>query len=195
MISSKILGAYLRLKYRLFAKYPTINICEQLAQANSVLIYMPSKVEQFGAALKSLERLRKIRPIWKITVLTKLELVSFIDEKLRVDIIPYSKEDLTLTGKPKSSLKQLVKNTSFDLALDFRLKFDILGIILFKLSGAPIKVCFNSREKSPFFNFEIRVNPAESLTNKYNAMIKYITVMAGGEFPEQPISGAGAAKI
>ena len=192
MILSKAIGSYLRLKYRLFAKYPPINICEHLAMAQRVLIHMPGKVEQFGAALKSLERLRKLRPAWKITVVTKLEMVSFIDNKLRVDIIPYSREDLTFSGLPKSSLKRLVKETAFDLALDFRLKFDILSIALFRLSGAPIKVCFDSKDKSPFFNFEIRVNPAESLVNKYNAMIKYITVIAGTECAEQSVSDASS---
>ncbi len=186
MILNKAIGSYLRLKYRLFGKYPTINICEQLAMADRVLIYMPTRVEQFGAALKSLERLRKLRPTWRITVITLIEMVSFIDNKLKVEIIPYSKEDLSFIGLPKSSLKELVKNTQFDLALDFKLRFDILSIALFKLSGAQIKVCFDSNEKSPFYNFEIRVNSAESLTNKYNAMIKYITMIAGSELPQKP---------
>jgi len=192
MIFNKVVGSYFRLKCRLFAKYPAINICEQLVRASRVLIYMPSRVEQFGAALKSLERLRELRPGWKITVVTKLEMVSFIDNKLKVEILPYSGEDLTFAGLPKASLKQLVKDATFDLALDFRLKFDVLGIVLFKLSGAPIKVCFDSKEKSPFYNFEIRVHPAESLTNKYNAMIKYITVIAGTECPETSVSGTKA---
>lgn len=190
MIFSKVIGAYLRLKYRLFAKNPSINICAQLAIVNRVLIYMPSKIEQFGAALKCLERLRRLRPDWKITVITRLEMVSFIDNKLRVDIIPYSNEDLTFAGKPKSSLKQLIKNTTFDLALDFKLKFDILSVVLFRLSGAPIKVSFDSADKSPFYNFEIRVNPAESLANKYNAMIKYITVIVESQPSAAPISDA-----
>lgn len=193
-IFAKAIGTILRFKYKLFWKYPTINICDQLARADKVLIYMPNKIEQFGAALKSLEKLRKLRPKWKITVITKLETVSFIDNKLKVDILPFSNEDINFAGMPKASIKQLVQNSSYDLALDFKLKFDILSVIIFKLSGAPIKVCFDSKEKSPFYNFEIRVNPTESLANKYNAMIKYVTVIAGSEPPRESISDASHEK-
>lgn len=187
MILSRTVGSFLRFKYKLFRKRPAVNICEQLAKTNSVLIFMPTKVEQFGAALRSLESLRKLRPKWKITVVTKLEMVSFIDSKLKVDILPYSKGDQNFAGVPKSAIKQLVRNTNYDLALDFKIKFDLLSVMLFELSGAPIKVCFGSPEKSPFYNFEIRVNPAESLPNKYNAMIKYITAMIGSETPQKTL--------
>jgi len=151
---------------------------------------MPSRIEHFGVALKSLQKLRAMQPDWKMTVITKFEFMNFIDNKFKVDIIPFSKEDLTFTGSPKSSLKQLIKNTSFDLAIDFKLKFDILGIILFRLSGAPVKVCFDSSDKSAFFNFEIRVNPTESLANKYNTMIKYVTVIADSGKPKVNMSKA-----
>lgn len=187
MILSRTVGTYLRVKHRLFSKQPTVNISEQLSRTKSVLIFMPTKVEQFGAALKSLESLRKLRSKWKITVVTKLEMVSFIDSKLKVNILPYSKEDLNFAGVPKAAIKQLIRNTNYDLALDFKIKFDLLAVMLFEMSGAPIKACFDSPEKSQFYNFAIRVTAAESLANKYSAMIKYITVMAGSENPQKTL--------
>ncbi len=188
MVITRIIGTFLRLRYKWFAQHPTIDICDHLAQTKKVLIYLPKKVEQFGAALKSLERLRKLRPDWRITVISKLEMVNFIDSKLKVEILPYSKEDLNFTGLPKSSMRQLLQKSDFDLALDLTLRFDIFIIVLFNLSSAPIKVCFANTEKSPFHNVEIRVNAAESLTNKYNAMVKYITMVAESGSPKDTAS-------
>lgn len=178
MITKRIIGGWLRLRQKIFLKPRSINVCDQLAQSNKIIIYMPNRVEEFGAALKSLENLRKLQPEWKITVITKLEMVSFLDSKLKIDIIPYSNEDLNFFGLPKSSLKGLIQNKTYDLFLDFKLKFDVLCVLLLMQSGAPLRACFNNKEKSPFYNFEIRINPSESLTNKYNAMVKYITVIA-----------------
>lgn len=178
MIISNVLGAGLRLKFKMFQKHQAVDICQKLANAKKVLIYMPQKVEQFGAALKALERLRKARPKWKITVLSKMEMVSFIDTKLKLDILPYSKNDINFAGLPRTALRQLIQKSNFDIALDLNLKFDIFVIALFNISNAPIRVCFNNNEKAPFHNVEIRVNQAESLTNKYNAMVKYITMIS-----------------
>lgn len=187
-MTKKIIGTFLRIKYKLFAKYPAINVVKQLTRTEKVLIYMPNKIEEFGAALKSLENLRMIKPQWKITVITKLEMVSFIENKLKVDVIPYSNEDLTFFGLPKDSIKKLFEKTAYDLALDLKQQFDILGVIFFQLSGAPLRVSFDSNEKSPFYNFGIRVNKAETLTNKYNAIIKYITMISS--VPEKSLSDA-----
>ncbi len=115
-------------------------------------------------------------------------MVSFIDSNLKVDILPYSNDDLNFFGLPKDSIKKLFDKTSFDLALDLKLKFDIITIILFQLSGAPLKVSFDSTEKAPFYNFGIRVNAAETLTNKYNAIVKYITMIASSPASEESVS-------
>ncbi len=188
MIIAKLLGVYFRLKYKWVSSQPAVDICQRLAQTRKVLIYMPRKVEQFGAALKALEQLRRLRPAWKVTVISKMEMVNFIDNKLRVEILPYSKEDINFNGLPKASLRQLIKKSDFDLALDFTLKFDIFIIVLFNLSSATIKVCFADNEKAPFHNVEIRINQAESLTNRYNAMVKYITMIAEAGKPRTPVA-------
>jgi ADP-heptose:LPS heptosyltransferase len=183
---AKIIGAYLRIQFRWLAKDSPINIVEHLARTKKALIYMPNKIEHFGAALKSLEKLRAKRPDWQITVVTKLELVSFIHDGLHVDILPYGDEDINLFGFPKWSLRKHFRNAAYDLALDFIFNFDLLGLKLLQLSRAPVRVCFDSSEKLWFYNFGIRVNPVEPLVNKYNAMVKYITVISDAH--QQPAS-------
>lgn len=173
---SKFISTALKIKYTVLQKTPSINIFAALADAKNILVYMPEKIDQFGAALKALERLRKIRPDWKIHVITKLEMVSFFDKRFKFEVLPYSKNDLNFWGLPKNSFKKLFQNTTFDLALDLHLDMDVLSVALFQLSGAPLKVCFDNTAKSPFYNLGIRINQAETLKNKYNAMIKYITL-------------------
>jgi len=184
MIFPNLIASLLRVKYRLFGSGHPIDVVDQLRKANHVLIYMPTKIEQFGAALKALTRLRQQKPDWKMTVLTGLEMVSFIDSQLQVDIVPYSNEDLNFLGMPKSSFKQLFQKSAFDLAIDFKLQFDPLSITIFQMSGAPIKVCMDSENKSPFYNLGIRVTSTESLTDQYNILVKYVTTISGSEIKE-----------
>ncbi|MFQ5770098.1 MAG: glycosyltransferase family 9 protein [bacterium] len=184
-IFAKIIGWTLRIMLRLRDNHPPINIINQLNEAKNILVYMPHKIEHFGVALQALQKLITKRPHWHITVITKREMVSIIDNRLKVNIIPFSNEDINFFGFPKESLKKYFNHSSYDLALDFLFKFDLLIIKLFQLSGAPLKVCFDSKEKSHFYNFRIRVSAGEELAKKYNAMIKYITVM---EYPTKQAS-------
>lgn len=189
-IIARLAGAVLRLKFRFIERETTVNVVERLAAANKTLIFMPQKVEYFGAALKALEKLREKRPNWRITVITPLEMVGFIDNRLKLDILPYSKEDMNLLGLPKAGIKKHFQNSTYDLALDFEFDFSLLAIQLFDYSKAPLRACFDSDEKSLFYNFGIRVNPIESPPNKYSVMIKYITVIADSYNQPQTIAGA-----
>ncbi|MFQ5824053.1 MAG: hypothetical protein ACE5JB_08365 [bacterium] len=186
IISTKLIVRFLILKFRFFGKNPSININEHLAKVQRILIYMPNKIVPFAAALKTLESLRKKSVNWKITVITKLETVDLIQNRLKVNILPYSSKDFNFLGLPKSSINRHFNNLSYDLALDFNLGLDLLCITLFQLSGAPLKVCIDSKEKAHLYNFRIRVNAAESLEKKYNVMIKYVTAMA--DFNHQELS-------
>jgi len=176
---TKFIGSALKIKYGVFRKQQPINIVAALANSNNVLIYMPDKIDQFGTALKALQELRKVRPKWKISVITKHEMISFFDKKLKLDLFPYSKNDVNILGLPKQTFKKLFRNATFDLALDLQLEMDVLSIVLFKLSNAPLRVCFDHQSKSPFYNLGIRVNAAETLKDKYSAMVKYITIVPG----------------
>jgi len=185
---TKLIGTALKLKYGVFRKQQPINIVAALANSNNVLIYMPDKIDQFGAALKALQELRKVRPEWKISVITKHEMISFFDKKLKLELFPYSKNDLNIFGLPKQTFKKLFRNATFDLALDLQLEMDVLSIVLFKLSNAPLRVCFDHQTKSPFYNLGIRVNAAETLKDKYSAMVKYITIVPGNSQKQQKVA-------
>ena len=79
---------------------------------------------------------------------------------------------------PKTEIKKHFQGSSFDLILDFKPTFDIFTLTLMQLSKTQIRVCMDTPDKSPFYNITIRVNPAESLVNKYGVMVKYIDVMS-----------------
>jgi hypothetical protein len=178
-IATSIITPLLKAKYKLFKRSESVDIIQKLADAKRILIYMPDDIEQFGAALKSLERLRELQPNWELTIITKIETVNLIDDKrLRLKILPYSSLDVNIFGLPKPSLKASIATIRFDLALDFKLKMDVLSVLLFQVCGAPVKVALDMQEKSLFYNLAIRVNPAETLHNKYGAMVKYINIMA-----------------
>lgn len=185
-----VVARFLRIRNHVREKNSTINILDQLSATRRVLVFMPNKIDHFALALKSLEALVEKRPGWQITVVTKLETVSFIDNRLKVDILPYSKEDLNLFGFPRVSLRRHFDHFAYDLALDLKLSLDLLCIRLFQLSRAPLRACLFSGNKTAFYNFYIRINPLESLATKYDAMIKYITITGGAKERRKAVQNA-----
>ncbi|MFQ5601824.1 MAG: hypothetical protein ACE5HS_00995 [bacterium] len=189
-ISNKLIGAGLRIKYRFTNQLPSININEHMQRVKNVLIFMPEKIEHFGAALHALENLIDKKSKWKITVITRHEMKSILDSRVKVNILTFSKNDINFFGLPKPNLINKIEQSSYDLALDFLLNFDLLCFKLFEASNALVKVCLDSREKSYFYNFGIRVSAAEELTNKYNAMVKYITMFGSLSQPTENLKRA-----
>lgn len=178
---AKIISMVLGIRFRLLGKNPTINISKQLARVNRIIIYMPNKLEHFKIALNSIITLRKKLPRSKITLVSKIEWVTLIEDCIKVEVLPYSAKDINFFGLPKKTIQQYFNTSSFDLALDLNLGFNVLSIAIFQMSKAPLKVCLDSRGKSQFYNISIRINNSESLDKKYSAIIKYITNSKGPE--------------
>ncbi len=182
---AKPVSSYLAMRRRLFKKLVPVNISGHLANARNVLLLLPRQPEQFSVAVKALGKLSGLKPAWKITVVSPIEMVGFIDKKIRVKILPFSKADVNVLGMPRTSVKRLIQDSPFDLALDFGFKFDLLTVMLLDASGAAVKACFNNKKKAPFYNLEIRVNPAESLDKNYAAFVKYVTLLSGSTTPKE----------
>jgi len=181
MIFDRIVALLFRFKYGL--PNASENVTDQLAEIKTVLICMPKEIEEYGAALKALKRLKNKRRKWKIAAVTSQQMMNFIDERLKIKVLPFSKEDITFFGLPKTNVKKTFEKPSYDLFLDFRPNFDLFSLALLHITNTPIKVCLDCSDKSPFFNIIIRVNPAESLANKYGVMVKYIDVMSSTAQP------------
>jgi hypothetical protein len=190
-IAAKIVGLFLRAKYQLRQKNHTIDIGQHLAKVQQILIYMPDNTEQFKVALNSLVKLSDKVPASQLTLIANTDRISLIDSPTKVKVLSYSSLDVNLLGLPKKSLLQLFENSSYDLALDLNPGFDPLSILLFQHSNAPLKVCFDSREKSPFFNFSIRTNVGQPLHKKYDTMFQYITLPKPPKTKDGPMSSTG----
>lgn len=190
-IAAKIVGLFLSAKYQIRQKNHTIDIGQHLASVRRILIYMPDNTEQFKVALNSLGKLSEKVPASKLTLIANTDRIGLIDKRIKVKVLTYSSMDINLLGLPKKSLLQLFENSSYDMALDLNPGFDLLSILLFQHSKAPLKVCFDSREKSPFFNFSIRTNVGQSLQKKYDSLFQYITLPEQSKTKKRPLGSTG----
>jgi len=177
-IMARPVGTYLRVRRMLSGKPAAVNISSQLSTAENVLILLPQQVEQYSMALNSLKKLCSVKANWTITVVSPLKMVGFIDKNLKVKILPFSVDDLNVVGLPRPSIKQLLLNNQFDLALDFGLKFDLISVALVEASGAAVKICIDNSMKTPFFNFVVRVDSSDSVQDKYDILVKYVTQLS-----------------
>ena len=174
---TQVTRTFIGLRYRFGKQQSVIDIVQQLRQAQKVLIYMPNRRDHFEVALNSLQLLRTQNPMWQLTLIVRQEVASLVHGGLKAKVITHSREDHNLFGLPKSSLRRRFKDSTYDLALDLNFTLDPLAPKLFSLSKAPLKVCFDSREKSGFYNFGIRVKTLDTLESKYNAIIKYVSAV------------------
>jgi len=189
MILAQPVGVYLRLKQKLSGKHAAVNISSRLTTAQNILILLPHQVEQYSIAIKSLRKLCSLKPNWMMTVISPLKMVGFVDKSPNVRILPFSDDDLNVIGLPKPSIKKLLIENQFDLALDFGLRFDLISIVLIEASGAAVKVCIDNSKKTPFFNFVVRVNPSDFLQAKYDVLVRYVAQLSDVHAGEtQPIN-------
>jgi ADP-heptose:LPS heptosyltransferase len=182
-MASNLVALALRIHNKVFKKSPEVSIVDELTRVQSVVVLMPDDPEQFKAAKHSVIKLTELKPSWQMTIIGRQEHVKALKSRKFKRLISYAKEDINFLGLPKSTFRQKIQKFEFDLALDLNLNSDIFTIGLFHLTNTVVKVSFDSKEKAPFFNLSIRVNPSEPMDKKYDAMIKYITIIANSKRP------------
>ncbi len=185
----KIILPLWRFKQRFKKKPVAIDIAQHLSTVKRVLVYMPGALDYFEPATKYVRQIKTHIPAWRLTLLVRKETAKLLDNRIKAEVISYSDRDFNLIGLPRATLTKHCKKDSFDLILDFTFHCDFFGAYLLKSSQAPLKVCFDCREKTPFCNFEIRTNPFDPLDSRYHAMAKYVTVLAEAGSSARQIKG------
>ena len=165
-----------------------IDVGAYLSKIATALILPPEQPELFKAATQIVHDLRQQFAQTQFYLLTPkacTELVS-LDDKLR--LISYDVSEIGFHGLPKEKLQQAIRSRHFDMVIDLNLEFNLIATFLCRASEAKLRICFVHPTRDPFYNFQMRAIDANTLEQKYQCLVNYISVFTNGKAPSQSLA-------
>ncbi len=180
----KLAIAFLKMTTRFSKNRPVIDIFGTLAEAKSVLVFMPKKLEDFGIARKLMSKLVEDFAPARLIFVMKPQYRSLLNGEQNYGIIFVSERDVNFWGLPKKEIRKKVLATASDIAIDLNNDFDLPSTYLCLISRAPLKICFDHEQREPFYNFYFRTPADISLNSKYKKLIHYLKSKSTAETME-----------
>lgn len=171
-----------RIYLKIIAKFSLFNepvdVFSTITQAKQILICLPDKIEDFGIARNFTTLFRVNFSHSKVTFLLKQNYVNLLNkiDRESCGILSLSQENITRFGLPSRQVLVAIKKVDFDLAIDLNNEFCITSTYTCLVSGAHLRICLGNKNRDPFFNFQIRTNPEDSIESKYRTFLKYLTI-------------------
>ncbi len=151
-----------------------VDVFGTLAEARSILVFMPDKLEDFGIARKFLKKLMDDFSNAKFQFVMRESYRSLLNGDHNFGTIFVSDRDVNFLGLPKRELKQKILATEYDIVIDLNNDFHLTTTFLCQKSRASLKICFDHDMREPFYNFYFRAQTNDSLNNKYKKLIQYL---------------------
>jgi ADP-heptose:LPS heptosyltransferase len=170
----KIIVPFLKLSTKFRKSNRVVDVFGTLAEAQSILVFMPEKLEDFGIARKFIDELMADFPAAKFLFVIKQKYQSLLNGNKNYGTIFVSDKDVNFFGLPKKELRQKILATAYDIVIDLNDDFHLPSTYLCLKSRASLKICLDDDRREPFYNFYFRIRPDEKLNNKYKKLIQYL---------------------
>ncbi len=170
----KITIPFLKLSAKIRQSNHVVDVFGTLAEARSVLVFMPDKLEDFGIARKFLKNLMNDFSNAKFRFVMRESYRSLLNGNQNYGTIFVSGRDVNFWGLPKKELKQKILATKYDIVIDLNDDFHLTSTYLCLKSRASLKICFDHDKRESFYNFYFRAQANTSLNNKYKKLIQYL---------------------
>ena len=122
----KFVIAFLKLQAKLVKRIRIVDVFGTFADAQSMLIFMPDILEDFGIARKFIRTLTDSFSTAKLHFVMRSSFKSLLDGNLNYGTIFVADRDENYMGLPKKDLKQRILATKFDIAIDLNNDFHLL---------------------------------------------------------------------
>lgn len=165
-----------------------IDVGEYLSKIVTALILPPEQPEHFKTATRILDDLRQHFAQTQFYLLTPKALTDMVslDEKMR--IISYDIDEIGFHGLPKDRLQEAIRSRHFDMVIDLNLEFNLIATFLCRASEAKLRICFVHPSRDPFYNFQVRAIDSNTLEQKYQSLVNYISVFTNSLSQREPLA-------
>jgi hypothetical protein len=168
--------------YLTYARYKdsadVIDVGEYLSRIATALILPPESPEDFKSATALLDDLRQRFAQTQFYLLTPKVFSDMVSLDEQVRIISYDATEIGFHGLPKDTLQQAIRSRHFDMVIDLNLEFNLIATFLCRVSEAKLRICLAHPDREPFYNFQVRAIDSNSVQDKYQSLLKYISVFA-----------------
>lgn len=151
MFGRLVTRAYLNLA-RIVSRKRAVDFTEVLREPKKILLHLPVGAGESWFALPALDSLRHHYRNCGLSILLPDKRETLLEEPLG-EIISYGK--LTPLSGPFRTLKGALKESAYDMFVDFNPREDMSSRILSLLSGARVRVGYRAKRGFPFFNCQV----------------------------------------
>ena len=174
----KITATFLKFSAKMKKSTEIVDFASTLASAKSVLIIMPDNLEHFGVARNFIPEIKNNFSDAKLLFLTRENYHSLLEINQPHGIIFVTDDDTNQLGLPKKKLQNKILATNFDVVIDLNLDFHLLSTFLCQISNAQLNICLDDKNREPFYNLSFRMNTQKNLEEKYQSLLKYLSVFS-----------------
>lgn len=155
------------------SSFSSISIFEQIRSATRVLICMPEKKEEFGAAVAKLNAFQQIFEKAHFTIFYHRDIDKKFKPQERFEALTWNEKDFNRFGLPNPAVKK-VTNLPYDIVLDLSICFSFLNVYIAHTSRAGLRICFSHPDRDELYNFLIRFETGQKPENALNILLKYL---------------------
>ncbi len=162
----------LQIGARLKDEPTVVDVPANLAAAKSIMVCAPRDPHAVAATSEFVRALRQVLPAASLLLVWQPANAGDLDASAADDVLTIAAKDIGWHGLPKRWVVEQVDTSSFDLALDLSIDFDLVNAHLCRKSRAPLRACLFHPHRDPFFNLQVRTSSSMSIDNRYRALLR-----------------------
>ena len=151
-----------------------VDVSGTLAEARSILVFMPDKLEDFGVAQKFIEKLMDEFSNARFQFVMRESYRNLLNVEKKYGTIFVTDKEVNFWGLPKKELVRKIIAAEYDIVIDLNDDFHLPSTYLCLKSRASLKICFDHEKREPFYNFYFRASENTTLNSKYKKLIQYL---------------------
>ncbi|MBI3577905.1 MAG: hypothetical protein HY089_00675 [Ignavibacteriales bacterium] len=153
-------------------KEPVMHFNDAVSQAKRVLVLLPESA-QGASSIESVFRFFQQRfHTNRVLLVGRKDVTASLPRYQGFELITYAPEDLNAWFVPRPELLRKLKKSTFDIAFDLNIGFELPSAFLCRESKAPLRVSFAKLYADDFYNFQVRTAQTQSFTQAYLQLLK-----------------------
>lgn len=169
----KIGKFYARMHFRDDAE-PLVHFNDVVSRAKRVLVLLPESEVGASSVDAVLKFFRQRFHTNRVLLVARKEIVPSLPQFQGFDLLTYTSDDLNPWFVPRPELLRKLKKSTFDVAFDLNIGFELPSAFLCRESHAPLRVSFAKTHADDFYNFQVRTAQTHSVLQAYVKLLKCV---------------------
>ncbi|MFH0989138.1 MAG: hypothetical protein V1799_03880 [bacterium] len=162
---------YARLRFHV-GREPLVDFTDVVTRARRAVVFLPEMPNQLNILSDVNQYLIDRFHADKLMFVGRREILSSMRESRKIETLGFSSQELNYWYVPRGELRQKMKKSTFDMALDLNISFAFPSAFLCRESLAPLRIGFVKDHADDFYNFQVKTNRANNLNQAYTSLLR-----------------------